>query len=331
MGKTRPYDELFLATRVKSLETRLLDRGRMERMLEAGSEEAALEVLLECGYPSLPAPVLGEIEACLAQQRQAVLEDLAIFASEHAVVDLFRLRYDYHNLKVLLKGEALGLDPAPLLLPGGRFAPERLTECLRSGELSLLPYQFRTALEEARRTLAAAADPQRMEFLLDRACFQECSALAEASGSEFLQGYVRLSIDAANLRALLRCLRMGKGAAILEEVLVPGGELDPEHLRQHAGNGRLSELYSATLLSQAAEEADAVRDGGPLTRFEKQCDDALTAYLSQAKYIAFGSAPVLAYLAAKEAEWTAIRVIMSGRLAGLNKETIRERLREAYV
>ena len=68
-----------------------------------------------------------------------------------------------------------------------------------------------------------------------------------------------------------------------------------------------------------------------MTRFEKACDDAVTAYLSQAKYIAFGDAPVAAYLAAKENEWTAIRVIMSGRLAGLSKETIRERLREAYV
>ena len=40
---------------------------------------------------------------------------------------------------------------------------------------------------------------------------------------------------------------------------------------------------------------------------------------------------MVAYLAAKENEFTAVRIIMSGRMAGLDTETIRERLREAYV
>ena len=37
------------------------------------------------------------------------------------------------------------------------------------------------------------------------------------------------------------------------------------------------------------------------------------------------------YLIAKEAEWTAVRIVMAGRLAGLSADAIRERLRDAYV
>lgn len=44
-----------------------------------------------------------------------------------------------------------------------------------------------------------------------------------------------------------------------------------------------------------------------------------------------GEAPVIAYLAAKEAEILAIRIILTGRLADLAPDIIRERLREAYV
>ena len=40
---------------------------------------------------------------------------------------------------------------------------------------------------------------------------------------------------------------------------------------------------------------------------------------------------VLGYLAAKEAEWTAVRIIMSGRMAGMTADAIRERLRDQYV
>ena len=40
---------------------------------------------------------------------------------------------------------------------------------------------------------------------------------------------------------------------------------------------------------------------------------------------------VIGYLVAKEIEFTAVRVIMAGRMAGISGETIRERLRESYV
>ena len=68
-----------------------------------------------------------------------------------------------------------------------------------------------------------------------------------------------------------------------------------------------------------------------LTRFEKLTDDAVTEYLSGAKFAVFGEAPLVAYIAARENEFTAVRIIMTGRMAGLDTDTIRERLREAYV
>ena len=37
------------------------------------------------------------------------------------------------------------------------------------------------------------------------------------------------------------------------------------------------------------------------------------------------------YLIAKEAEWTSVRIVMAGRLAGLSADAIRERLRDTYV
>ena len=54
-------------------------------------------------------------------------------------------------------------------------------------------------------------------------------------------------------------------------------------------------------------------------------------YLTQARRVAFGEQAVVAYLYARESEFTAIRTILSGRMAGLEADTIRERLREAYV
>ena len=85
------------------------------------------------------------------------------------------------------------------------------------------------------------------------------------------------------------------------------------------------------LARAAAEAGGKAMEGGSLTRFEKLCDDALTAYLAGAKSVPFGEHPLIGYLYARQAELTAIRIILTGRMAGLDTDTIRERLRESYV
>ena len=52
------------------------------------------------------------------------------------------------------------------------------------------------------------------------------------------------------------------------------------------------------------------------------------AYLAQARRIPFGEQAVIGYLYARESEFTAIRTILPGRMAGLEGDTIRERLRD---
>ena len=79
--------------------------------------------------------------------------------------------------------------------------------------------------------------------------------------------------------------------------------------------------------AQAAEAGEAALKGGSLTEFEKRCDDAVADYLSGAQMIPFGEAPMLAYLAARETEYTNIRILLMGRAAGLSPEIIRSRLR----
>ena len=53
--------------------------------------------------------------------------------------------------------------------------------------------------------------------------------------------------------------------------------------------------------------------------------------MADAKRVPFGEETVIAYLYAKEAEFTAIRTILASRRAGLDGTAIRERLRETYV
>ena len=326
------YDYLFLCTRVKSLERSLLNSERMERMLEARSTDDALMVLSECGYGELSDTSEEVVNEALAAQRQKTIQELTALIPDPELINTFKVRYDYHNVKALLKAEVMNTDPTGLLLDTGRIPVKDLEGRVRSNELNNLPAILRTAIEEAREVLGTTQDPQLADFVLDRAYYKDMAYLAESTGSTFLDGYVRISVDAANLRTAVRTIRMGKNAEFLRDILFPGGNIDVTRVLSAASvGGSLAELFALSPLKTAAEVGMEALSGGRLTQFEKLCDDAVTEYLRSAKVVPVGEAPIIAYLAAKENEFTAIRIILTGRLANLPAETIRERLRDSYV
>ena len=322
MAKIKDTDYLAISARIRAMETTLLTAERMERLLEARSGEEVSKLLQECGYPELDAARPEAMDAALSQAREALLADLGDSAPDSRYIDIFKLKYDYHNAKTILKAAAIGTDPARMLMDMGRVGAAELKAAMDSGELDSLPGTLPEAVAEAKSVLDTTRDPQLSDITLDRWMYRDMAQVADVTGSAFLRGYVAAQIDAANLRALIRTLRMGKNADFLAGVLFDGGGIDPAAILAVA-----EEVYGSTRFAQAAEAGEAALKGGSLTEFEKRCDDAVADYLSGAQMIPFGEAPMLAYLAARETEYTNIRILLMGRAAGLSPEIIRSRLR----
>lgn len=331
--KIKDTDYLVISARVKAMESGLLTRERMEQILDARSDEEVSKILQDCGYPELNAADPEAMDAALASAREAVFKDLADGAPDPRYIDVFKLKYDYHNVKAILKAEAMDTDPGHMLMDMGRVPAPELREALRSGELDGLPPMLASAAAEAREVLQTTRDPQLCDIVLDRWYYRDMDSAAEATGSQFLHGYVRVQIDAANLRTLVRTLRMGKNEEFLRGVLFEGGEISVDAvLTVGAARGSgMAELYAPTRFQAAAEAGVQALQGGPLTEFEKRCEDAVGDYLSGALFVPFGEAPLVGYLAARETEYTNLRILLMGRGAGIAPEIIRSRLRESYV
>ena len=329
--KIKDTDYLFISTYLHSRERDLLTSARMERMIEAPSAAEAAKVLQEIGYGEMSSVNDKELSAVLAQEQEKLFQDLYRFVPDKAVVDVFKVKYDYHNLKALLKARAMKLDGSRLLLDAGRVSAEDMRKAVTEGDYHSLPQGLRQAAEEASEVLSTTGDPQLSDFVLDRAYYAEMLSAARETGSDFLVRYVQATIDAANLRSAVRTLRMKKGGELLRKVLVEGGTIRPDTIQTAALSGNLEDLYKTGELREAAELGTAAVNGGSLTAFEKACDDAVTSVAAKAKSVPFGVEAVISYLAAKEIEFTAVRIIMSSRMAGIGGDTIRERLREAYV
>jgi V/A-type H+-transporting ATPase subunit C len=327
----RDTDYLAISARIRAMENGLLNRERMEQLLEARTEGDAVKLLQESGYPELDAARPEALDKAIAEIREETLRDLSDGAPDTRFFDFFRVRYDYHNAKAAVKALALGTDPGAMLSGLGRVPAAELAEAVRTGEYGDLPGGLAAAVAEAKDILETTRDPQLSDIALDRRMYADLRELAAETGSAFLQGYARAMIDAENLRALVRTMRMGRNADFLKGALLDGGEIDVDSVLSVANGGNLAELYAPTAFAAAGESGAEAVKGGSLTEFEKRCDDAVTGYLAGAQFVPFGDAPLIGYLAAKETEYANLRILLLGRAAGVPADALRSRLRAGYV
>lgn len=323
---------LYLSAMLRAREAKMLTREKAERMIDAPSFDDAAKMLTDCGYKDMSGFSAREVEAALAEHRAEIFAELARLSPDSEPIEVFRMRYDYHNAKIVIKTEADGRDRSDLMSSSGRVRPEELKRCFAEEKYLGLPPVLADAMVEAKSALARTQNPQLADFILDRAYFAELLAASENLGSSFLRGYAQTLIDAANLRSAVRTMRMNKDADFLKTALVTGGGIDIGRILAAFGSGdTLAAMYATTLLGNAAALGAAAIKGGAMTEFELACDNAVTAYLTGARLVSYGEAPVIAYLAAVEGEVTALRMILTGMLAGLPSDKIRERLRDLYA
>ena len=74
--RIKDTDYLAISARIKAMETGLLTRERMEQVLDARTDEEAVKLLQECGYPELDARNPEAMDAALSAAREATLSDV---------------------------------------------------------------------------------------------------------------------------------------------------------------------------------------------------------------------------------------------------------------
>lgn len=331
--KIKDTDYLFISAFLRARESKLLSKDKIERMIDAKSAEEAAKILEECGYEGIVGCSISALDAKLSKKRADIMNELAFLVPNKALVDVFRLKYDYHNAKVLIKSEPSAAEPSKLMSHSGRIPADELADAFRKDSFDQVPETLALSMRDAKDTLARTGDPQLADFILDKAYFSEFSKYAETTGSKFLAEYCRLLVDSANLRTMVRALRMGKGSAFLHSVLFEGGNITPDKLiAETIAKKTLAEIFASSPLAAAAEVGDRAASGSSgLTEFEKLCDDTLTVYLKKARTVSFGNQVLIGYLGAIENESLAARIVMTGKIAGLAPQVIRERLRDSYV
>ncbi len=320
--KVRNTDYLCLSAMLRAREARMLGRDKLERMLTEPYADAA-RTAADCGYEDMAELDIRGINDCLGRHRAAEIAEVYDMCPDKRVVDVFRLKYEYHNAKVIVKSGGAGGE---LISGSGRSDVEEMRRFYDSGEGAELSPTLSDAIDEAKVTLARTGNPQLADFILDRAYFAELTELAGEIGDGFISEYVKVLIDSANVRIAVRARSIdGGNTAQLANALIPGGTVDADEVRRAMeSRDALGQLYANTMFAEAVQQEG-------MTAFELAADNAVNAFLADSELVSFGPAAIAGYLAAVENEITAIRIILTGRLMGIDPKLLRERLRESYV
>ena len=324
-------DYLFLSTMLRARASVFISEASLDRMLSSGKFEEAAQILREQGWPDMAGLDSIGIDRALSKYREDLFAELGRLCPDKELVDLFRLRYDYHNAKVLIKSQAIGQDMDSLLSASGRVGLDRLKTAFVSGDCRFLPNILGKAMLEARDILARTDNPQLSDFALDKACYEEMKQMASKLDNKCVNGYVSLYAQGCNFRSCVRCIRMGKTEEFLRGILFEDRYLE-RSLSQICGSAdAIASFFSGTPYKAAATLGAEAAKGGSLTEFERMCDNIMVKYLKDARMHGFGPEYVLGYMAAIENDITCIRIVLNGLLSKLSVKSIKERLRDTYV
>lgn len=320
---------------IRILEKRLLTRNRLERMIEAQTPEEVLKLLGETEYSQDMADIHGsqDYEIILKRETERVFSIVRNMIKNTGIVDVLSLKYDYHNLKVLLKSKITGKDFSSLLMQAGTIDASKFKVKFET-QSNDLPQEIMEAIDEVQKDFEENHNPQRIDIIVDKHYFRNLSRLAKEIDIKVITDYVEGLIDFQNMITLFRVQKQKRDARFLETVIFEGGTISKNKIVASINDNTdtiLNKFKKEKLGTYLVKGLEAFSETKRLSELEKISDNYLMELNKESKYVVFGPEPLFTYLVAKEREINAVRMIMVSKINNISSDKIRERLRETYA
>jgi V/A-type H+-transporting ATPase subunit C len=309
--------------RVRALEAQLLDKTQFKRMAEAKTASEVIKILSETVYAIPEGADVPVIEKALQKELYNVYDLAQHISPQKSITDLIQMKYDFHNAKVILKAEILSRKPVHLM-PLGVVDIEKLKKAFKE-RIKDLPAVLADAVEKARAAYEETGDTQVIDFVMDA---EYVAAVLEHCEDPFLKEFFRFTVDLENIKNVIRCQRFDID---FEKAYIDGGTIDVKTFLSFKGEP-VETIIAAV---QTRKYSHIVEEGlknyeetKTLTVYEKRTDDFLIEYLKKAKMAALTIEPLIGYILAKEQEVKQVRLVLLGKLKGIDVE---KRMSDPYV
>ncbi|SEN46815.1 V/A-type H+-transporting ATPase subunit C [Amphibacillus marinus] len=323
-------------TLLRVYETKLLTREDYEKMLRAESLQEALEVLKSTDYHFDDQEILlnKDFDSFLLYRLRMIYEELYEVTPNSEVVQIFSLRYSYHNAKVLLKQRFTDLSLEHLLIPIGKYPVTTIKNLVNTQQSAELNPIMIEAVNEAIADFETYGRVEAADVFMDTYYYKHMRAITDRLKNETITRVADVLIDLDNLSTVVRSINQNKSRSFLHTVLSSSGSIPKQAIINLADQGAVSILNELYLEKPYADKLQAVLSDSKDTinpmLLDKVIDEIVHELMEEGKYQPFGPMPVMAFMFAIEKEITNIRLILVGKDNQINEDTLRERMRPIY-
>ncbi|MDE6885314.1 MAG: V-type ATPase subunit, partial [Clostridia bacterium] len=241
-------------------------------------------------------------------------------------MESFVVKNDYHNLKAIVKGKYMRLDDVDfMLMPKGSFDPKEVKDMVYADDYSVLTDLQKTALLEIDSARANGnTSPRFIDLTLDKACYKEIMSSLKKVKNKFMPKYWQTNIDMMNISCFVRaCNACDK--TLFDESFIDGGKLEKRFF-----TGELSGVLDKLTYTSYPQIAEALKTGD-FVAFERIWDNTLLNIFKDERNDIFSVAPIAGFYVAKKIEIKIVRMICILLKNDVDKDVIRDRLRELYA
>jgi V/A-type H+-transporting ATPase subunit C len=214
---------MYSSARIRSLEMKIATGDQITRLADADSLETVVNSLGDFGFE----PVYDENgKLCREEMLLGVLKtgfaELGGMECGEAV-EFLKYQYDANNIKALIKCAGAGISSEDMLMELGSIDTKAVKKAFLEKDYSVFPENMARAIAEAEEAFAATSNPQKVDFIIDKATFADMLANARNNGIALAQKLMTKRIDLLNLMMAVRLIRMKLGnvaSAIFDEVFI---------------------------------------------------------------------------------------------------------------
>ena len=325
---------MYSSARVRSLENRIATGERLLHLADAEGTAAVVSALSDFGFEIVRDENGG---LCREDTLATVLiegwREAEIMIEGEDILDFLRYSYDCHNLKAIIKCFFRGVSHKDMTIPLGSVDVGALEEAFEENNYSCLPKNMAEAAVKAKEVFATTGNPQKVDLIIDRACFADMLENSEKNGIALAVKMVKAKIDMTNLLTAVRLSLMDlkeNALPVFTEAFIEGGNID-ELFVTDSFSGIVGKINDKLEYSEYSALCPFLSGKIDLSVLERETDNVIMRIAKEARFVPFGPEILIGYVAALEYEVKNIRMILAGKDACLSSEVIRERLRESYV
>lgn len=308
----------YYVTRTKIRKGRLLSAREMKELSLAPTYRDAVQFLVRKGF------LEGEtIDAMLSARRREMLDLIDEFTDIKDAFRIFRIKYDFHNLKTAIKAQISGHKGKDDYLDGGTVSAEVILDAVFQKRLEDLPRDLQQYAKTAQSILLRTRDAGQFDCYLDRALLRTIYQEGQASKIPYLKSYTENYVAVHDIKIAYRCCILKKSKEFIKRALAPCKSLATDQLAAQAAQDSKA-LCDYLVHTDYSAAAEAMRQS--YCAFYRWCARRLSAPAEADKDETFGLSPIFAYLFFAEQEIREVRLILTLKQNHMPGELIAERM-----